>query len=163
MEVETGNRGFTVLEVCMVAGLIGIVALLSIHPMKTYLRRLEFRNSEKNIKRLIQTAQSRAMANPNLHIGIRFDLAATPQRAFAFQDRANPELYQYDGDVDSAYLQPELLKRGASFEKVAGYPSEIIFRGDGSAYKSIKMVLTEGVLRDTLDVLASTGRVRLGQ
>lgn len=162
MKIKIGDQGFTLLEIMGVVILFGLIALLSVNPIKDYLKRMEFKNSGQNIKRLIQTAQSRAMANPDTHMGVYFDLAGSPQKAFAFQDKANPKLYQYDGSADPAYLSPETLKRGVTFKKLPGYPQEIVFRGDGSAYKSMKIVLTDGTLEDTLDVLASTGRVRLG-
>jgi prepilin-type N-terminal cleavage/methylation domain-containing protein len=162
MESKKRNRGFTLLEISLVLAVIGILALLSAHPMKNYLRRLDFRSSSRNIKRLIQTGQSKAMANPNLHIGVFFDLTGSPNQAFLFQDRINPQSYQYDGIGDSLYLQPEKLKKGITFTALAGYPDEVVFRGDGSAWKSLKIILTDGILSDTLDVLASTGRVRVG-
>ncbi|MDB5050159.1 MAG: hypothetical protein JWO30_3230 [Fibrobacteres bacterium] len=157
------SRGMTLLEICVALAVIGILAALSVNPMKNYLRRLDFRNSCQNIKRLIQTAQSKAMANPNLHIGVYFDLGATPNKAFLFEDKINPAAYNYDGSGDSPYLQPEVLKKKSVFRALPGYPDEVVFRGDGSAWKSFKIVVTDGTLNDTLDVLASTGRVRLGK
>jgi hypothetical protein len=139
------------------------LALLGVNPMKNYLRRLEFKTSSQNIKRLIQTAQSKAMANPNIHVGAYFDMSKTPHRVILFHDRINPASYQYDGSGDVSYLQPEVLKVGTYFMPVTGYPDEIVFRGDGSAWKSFKIVITNGTLNDTLDILASTGRVRVGR
>ena len=157
------NRGFTVLEVTVTLVILGIAAALSFNPMRNYLRGIEFKNSGKNIKRLIQTAQSKAMANPNLHIGVYFDLSKSPHKAFLFQDKVNPSNYEYDGKTDPPYLQPEVLKRGVVFETLPGQPDEIVFRGDGSAWKSLKICLSDGTRKDTIDVLASTGRVRLGR
>src|SRR6267142_2652150 len=114
-EQESENRGFTLMEICIALALVGLLALLSIHPIKNFLRRMDFKSSVMNIKRLIQTAQSKAMANPDLHIGVFFDLKSKPNKAFLFQDRLNPLSYQYDGKADSAYLQPEVLKRGTGF------------------------------------------------
>lgn len=157
------SRGFTILEVSTALVLLGIVIGLAFRPMKNYLRGIEFRNSGQNIKRLIQTAQSKAMANPNMHIGIYFDRSKTPHKAFLFHDRNNPAGYEYDGASDPPYLQPEVLKRGLVFVTLPGQPDEIIFRGDGSAWKSMKICISDGTRKDTLDVLASTGRVRLGK
>lgn len=156
---SAGSRGFSILEVCVVAAIVGVLGLTLRNPMKNYLKRLEFNRGVTNIKHLIQTCQSKAMANPSLHIGVFFDDAK--HRAVPFQDRANPSLYQYDASGDPAYMQPAELKKGVQIVRLAGYPAEIVFRGDGSAYKSMKVVLTDGILMDTLDVLASTGRVRV--
>ncbi len=157
------EKGFTLIEISVTVILIGLLALLSKNPMKNYLRRLEFQNSVKNIKRLIQTAQSRAMANPNVHVGVFFDTTSNAQKALVFIDKTDPTTYSYSGSSDPTYLQPEVLKKGTSFQTLSGYPPEIIFRADGSAYKSLKIILTNSILKDTIDVLASTGRVRIGK
>ncbi|MDB5105448.1 MAG: hypothetical protein JWP91_3137 [Fibrobacteres bacterium] len=157
------QKGFTFLEVMVVVIVMGLLALLAFNPMRNYLHRMEFKNCSQNVKHLIQTAQSKAMGNPNVHIGVFFDRSTTPHKAFLFQDKLNPASYRYDGSGDPAYLQPEKLKAGMSFKTIPGYPPEIVFRGDGSAWKSMKIILTDGTLQDTLDILASTGRVRVGK
>ncbi len=161
MKLRSGSAGFSILEVCVAVGVIGLLAALGIKPMKNYLKRTEFNNGVNNIKHLIQTCQSRAMSNPNIHVGVYFDQKL--QSAVPFQDKSNPTLYQYDPAADPKYLQATTLKRGVRFVKLSGYPDEIVFRGDGSAFKSLKIVVTDGTLKDTLDVLASTGRVRVGK
>src|SRR5688572_12723478 len=98
------NRGFTILEVTVAVVVLGVVAAIVFNPMRNYLRNIDLKNSGQNIKRLIQTAQSKAMANPNLHIGIYFDRSKTPHKAFLFQDKANPAAYEYDGASDPGYL-----------------------------------------------------------
>jgi prepilin-type N-terminal cleavage/methylation domain-containing protein len=162
MKRKTEN-GFTFVEIIIAVGILGLITALSVRPMKSYLRRLEFQNSSQNLKHMVQMAQSKAMANPNVHIGVYFNRATTPNRVMLFQDLANPSTYNYDGNVDPAYLAPAILKKGTSILLVTGYPDEIVFRGDGSAWKSMKVVLTNGTLKDTLDVLASTGRVRVAR
>ena len=162
MRCKTEN-GFTFVEILISVGLLSLIAAMSVRPMKNYLRRMEFQNSSQNIKHLVQTAQSKAMGNPNVHIGVYFNRSTTPNRVMLFQDLANPSTYNYDGSTDPAYLAPVILKTGTSIQLLTGYPDEIVFRGDGSAWKSMKVVLTDGTLRDTLDVLASTGRVRVGR
>ena len=163
MSLTDSNKGVTLLEVSMALTVLSIMCAFAFNPMRGYLRSIDFRNSGENIKRLIQTAQSRAMANPNIHVGIYFDRTSKPNKAFLFQDKANPADYTYDGASDPRYLQPEVLKKGIVFQALAGFPDEIVFRGDGSAWKSMKILITDGTRKDTLDVLASTGRVRLGK
>lgn len=163
MSFTAGNKGLTLLEVTMALIVLGIMCAFAFSPLRGFLRGIDFRNSGDNIKRLIQTAQSRAMANPNVHVGVYFDRASKPNKAFLFQDKANPSAYSYDGASDPGYLQPEVLKKGIVFQALPGFPDEVIFRGDGSAWKSMKILITDGTRMDTLDVLASTGRVRLGK
>ena len=56
MHVRNHHRGFAILEVAAVLVLVGILATLSVRPMRNYLRRIDFRNSAENVKRLIQAA-----------------------------------------------------------------------------------------------------------
>lgn len=163
MERET-EKGFTLLEILIAAGILSLLAGLSVRPMKDYLRRVDFQNNSQNIKRLVQTAQSKAMGNPNVHIGVFLDRVSTPNRVALFQDLGNPSAYNYDKNADPAYLAPAILKKGILIKTIAPYTDdEIVFRGDGSAWKSMKVLLTNGTLKDTLDVLASTGRVRVSR
>lgn len=163
MEPET-EKGFTIVEILIVVGIMSLLAALSVRPMKDYLRRVEFKNNSQNIKRLVQTAQSKAMGNPNVHIGVFLDKVSSPNRVMLFQDLANPSTYNYDKNADPAYLAPAILKPGILIKTIPPYTDdEIVFRGDGSAWKSMKVLLTNGTLKDTLDVLASTGRVRVAR
>ena len=82
MERET-EKGFTFMEIMIAAGILSLLAALSVRPMKDYLRRVDFKNNSQNIKRLVQTAQSKAMGNPNVHIGVFLDRVSTPQPGHA--------------------------------------------------------------------------------
>ena len=165
MERET-EQGFTFFEIMIALAIISLLTALSVRPMKGYIRRMEFRSNSQNIKHLVQTAQSRAMANPNVHIGVYFDKASKPNRVLLFQDIIADN--NYDAAKDSSYMAPVVFKPGIVIKSVPNYPDdEIVFRGDGSAWKSLKVILAyapvKDTLKDTLDVLASTGRVRVAR
>jgi hypothetical protein len=157
MEPGSDSRGFSALEATIVVVLIGIAAIVARNPMRSYMKRLEFNKSVDNVKHMIMACQTKAMSNPGQHVGVWFgDSVVVP-----FLDKGSPSAYEYDRLSDPAYLQQAALKRGVRLQKLPGFPDEIVFRGDGSAYKSLRIVISDGVLRDTLDVLASTGRVRV--
>lgn len=157
MRFPSASRGFSALEATIAVVLLGIAAVVVRNPMRTYMKRLEFNKSVDNVKHMIMACQTKAMANPGQHAGVWFgDSVAVP-----FLDKGSPALYEYDRLADPAFMQQAVLKRGVRLRKLPDFPDEIVFRGDGSAYKSLRIVITDGVLQDTLDVLASTGRVRV--
>ncbi len=160
MQTYKRQRGFTFIEIIAALTLLSLLGALSIRPMKTYVRRLNFDSSVNGLKGLILTAKSRAIANPSVHCGVFFDVQADPQRILAFQDQTDPESYTYEAGKDKSYLQPYVLKTGIRIALVPDYPPSIIFRGDGSAYVSVKVIITDGTLTDTVDVLARTGRIK---
>jgi prepilin-type N-terminal cleavage/methylation domain-containing protein len=161
MPAHRAVKGFTLPEMLIALAVISILGLLAMRPMKTYIRRLQFDSAADGIKGLLATAKARAMANPGEHCGVYFDVNAKPQRVLAFLDNANPRDYVYESKLDKPYLQPYVLKKGLAMEIVASHPSSVIFRGDGSAYLSGRVTLSDGILTDTLDVLASTGRIKV--
>lgn len=156
-------RGFSVLEIVMVIVLIGVLAGFSLAPMKDYLNRLQFEQSVDGIKRLILLAKSKAAANPRVHCGVYFDLNQDTQQVIGFQDVVNPQDYEYDRAGDEPYQNPIQLKRGVRISLVPGYTNTIIFRGDGSAYESGKLIISYAHLQDTVSILASTGNVRVSR
>jgi hypothetical protein len=157
MRPDAASRGFSALEAIVAVVLFGIAAVALRNPMRTYMKRLEFEKSVDNVKHMIMACQTKAMSDPGQHVGVWFgDSVAVP-----FLDKGSPALYEYDRSADPAYMGQAVLRRGVRLRKLPGFPDEIVFRGDGSAYKSLRIVITDGVLQDTLDVLASTGRVRV--
>ena len=157
MEPGPDSRGFSALEVTIALVLFGIAAIVIRNPMRSYMKRLEFDKSVDNVKHMIIACQTKAMSNPGQHVGVWFG----GDVVVPFLDKGDPSAYEYDKHADPAYMQQAVLKRGVRLQKLPGFPDEIVFRGDGSAYKSLRIVITDGVLKDTLDVLASTGRVRV--
>jgi hypothetical protein len=144
------------------AAVIIVIALacLAKPPMTRYLKTLEQKNAILGVRKLMQTARSRAMANPSVHCGVYFDVNARPPRALLFEDTFAPGSYAYDAGKDKPYLAPYTLPVGSTLSVAATYPAALIYRGDGSAYLSAKVVVRTRGLSDTLDVLASTGRIR---
>lgn len=145
----------------MVVVVASLLAHLSARPMRDYIQRIQFGNHQANIKRLIQTAKSRSMANPQVHCGVYFDVGSSPQRVAAFRDLDDPASHAFDPGPDSLFLLPVDLRPEISLSLVPGYPSAIIFRGDGSAYETARVVLRYKDLEDTLQILASTGQVQV--
>ncbi len=161
---RTGSKGFSLLEIIVVVALIGIMSAIAVKPIRGLIQRIRIQNAAEGIKHYVKTARSRAISNAMLHCGVQFINAAgtTPDTVFAFLDNKNPSAYAYTAGQDSLYLKPYVLLNGIQLSIASG-TSPIVFRADGSANTSIKVVFTLGTMVDTLDVLASTGRVMVKQ
>lgn len=133
--------------------------------MRGLIQRIKLQSAANGMKHMIMTARLRAVANPDRHCGVVFRLHGTGpanDSVFAFLE-TSPADKLYTKGRDSLYLAPFVVNRKDRIVTgiPAGYPSVIVFRGDGSATASAKIVLTLGSLQDTVDVLASTGRVKV--
>lgn len=151
----------SLLEILIVVAIAGIIASLSARPMGNYVSRLRFKNSLDEIKRLVQTTKSRSMMNPQVHCGIYFDSKSKPPRILSFKNLNDPKNHEYEPGPDSLILIPVVLKKDISLSPVPGYPETIVFRGDGSAYTTAKVVVRFQDISDTLQILASTGHVQV--
>ena len=98
---------------------------------------------------------------PGKRIRLRV-INAAADTVFAFFDR-NPPDKNFVAGQDSLYASPLVISRKEKItsQVPVGYPTVITFRGDGSASASGKIALTLKTFMDTLDILASTGRVKV--
>ena len=156
--------GFSTLEVLLTVVVIGIMSALSIKPLSSLLQKIKLQNAADGMKHFILTARLRAVSNTERHCGVvfRFHPSVTVNdTVFAFLDASPPD-NNYTKGKDSLYLRPFILYKRDKIASVipAGYPTVIVFRGDGSATLSAKVVLTLKTRQDTVTVLASTGKVK---
>lgn len=133
--------------------------------MTNYVKRIQAKNAFDGVKHYMVLARSRAIANPGKHCGVEFRLYAANSKhndsAIAFFDLNGNKAY--DVGKDSLYSKPFVFKKseGLTAKAQGASPKVIVFRGDGSANASMKIDLTLGKFQSTLDVLASTGRIKV--
>ncbi len=158
--------GFTAAEIFIAVVIIGFLAALTVKPLNAWMQRLNAKKAGDGLKHYLLMARSRAIANPARHCGVVFKLHAASSTlddsVIAFFDKV-PNNNVYDKGVDSLYSKPYVLKKKEKLSAaiLSPYPSVIVFRGDGSANASLQVVLTLKSIQSTLDVLASTGRVKV--
>jgi hypothetical protein len=90
--------------------------------------------------------------------------ATDTDSAFAFLDLSNPPNNVYDPGIDSTYRRKLVFKKSEGLElnlPGGAATATIVFRGNGSANTSISVDLTLGNYTDAVNVLASTGRVKV--
>lgn len=170
MRESTGSKthknvsGFTALEVLVAIVVIGIATGVCIRPLSALLQRIKLQGAADNLKHYILNARVRAVSNSDRHCGLVFRVHAAPKddSVFAFLED-NPPDNNYTKGRDSLYLSPFVINKsdGISSSIPPGFPGLIVFRGDGSATASAKIVLTLNGIEDTVSVLASTGKVKV--
>lgn len=157
--------GFTALETLVAIVIVGIMSAVSIKPMTGLLQRIKLQTAADGMKHYILNARIRAVSNSNRHCGIVIRVHGSPtvdDTVFAFLEASPPD-NNYTKGRDSLYLSPFVVKRkdGMTSTIPAGFPTVIVFRGDGSATASAKIAITLKGYQDTIDVLASTGKVKV--
>ena len=160
-----GKSGFTAMEVMITLIVISIITAVVMKPVTGVLQRLKLQNSADGIKHMILNARMRAVSNAQRHCGVVFRVhtaSSINDTIFAFLEK-NPPDNLYTKGVDSLYGKPFVLEKKYKINSAIppGYPSVVVFRGDGSANVSAKLALSLNSFMDTVDILASTGRVKV--
>jgi type IV fimbrial biogenesis protein FimT len=160
MKITKNSKGITLLELMIVTVMIGITSTLAIPSFEQGMDKLRLKTAGRDIVSDLRLARSSAVSQ-RYQFGIYFDLISK-QYVF-FKDIANPGAFTYDLGSDSVIVTktpPSNVNFGScSFSNFA-----VIFRPDGSASTSGSIELSsseEGSGSFTVDVLSSTGRVKL--
>jgi len=159
-------RGFTFLEVMVVLLIVGLLAVVFRPSSRPLIEGMRLRSSAFNIKSQILTAKTRAVANPKVHCGVYFDMVSTTHSSLLFFDNGSGSDYRY-ATGDGLYVAAQKLPKGISFQSyTSSHPDPnaraIVFRGDGSAKYNATIVIKNSYGKTkTIDVLASTGRIRM--
>jgi len=162
----SGSAGWTIMQVVMTVCVILILSAVTAQPLSGLVRRIRVQNAADGLKHFILNARMRAVSSPDRHCGVVFKFHAAGSllndSVFAYLD-ANPPDNHYVAGTDQLYLSAYVIPRNQKITVAvpAGLPTEVVFRGDGSATVSAKVTLTLQGFKDTLDVLASTGRVKV--
>lgn len=160
MKTMNNNKGITLLEMMIVAVVIGIAATLAIPRFGQVMEKLKLKTAGRDIVSSLRLARASAVSQRS-QFGVYFDLYSG--QYILFKDLANPGSFTYDAGADSDMVT-KTLPGTVSFG-YASFPNFVaIFKPNGSASSSGAVFLyscqdyysTLGV-----DVLGSTGRVKL--
>ncbi|MEO7958153.1 MAG: type II secretion system protein [Fibrobacteria bacterium] len=161
------ESGFSLVEILAAITVVAILTALSVKPLNSWYHRLNAKKAGDGLKHYLVMVRSRAIANPARHCGVSFKLHPSNSKlddsVIAFFDKV-PTNNSYDPGVDSLYSSPFVLKKKERLSAAIfspPYPYDIVFRGDGSANAGLQVVLTQIPITMTLDVLPSTGRIKM--
>jgi prepilin-type N-terminal cleavage/methylation domain-containing protein len=165
LKFRVGEQGFTFLELVVALVVILILTAFSVKPVIAFLDKIKLQNAANGIKHLILNARMRAVSNVYKHCGVVFRVnpsSTGDDTVFAFLE-SNPPDFVYTPGQDSLYGKPFIVgnKSRVAMTVPTGYPTTIVFRGDGSANQSARIVVSMKNFVDTVKVLASTGKVKL--
>jgi prepilin-type N-terminal cleavage/methylation domain-containing protein len=159
------NRGFTLLELLLVVGLIAGLAVIMAPNIAPLVQNIELRSSASSIKYKLLLAKTRALGDSRIRCGVFFDTGSSPQRVQLFFDNVTAGRRNfYDVRIDTAYLEPYVLPPTIRLQITgAGLNRSIVFRGDGStAVHGMLLTLKNKTNRlKNISVLPSTGRIQI--
>ena len=160
MKTKNNNKGITLLEMMIIAGVIGITSTLAIPRFGQVMEKLKLKTTGKDIVSSLRLARSSAVSQRD-QFGVYFNLNS--RQYVLFKDLANPGSFSYDAGSDSDMVTKTLPAR-VNFGYDSFSNSVVIFRLNGSASSSgLVELYSYGDYYGsfTVDVLGSTGRVKL--
>jgi prepilin-type N-terminal cleavage/methylation domain-containing protein len=163
MKMKHNTKGFTILELTIVAVVIAVISALAIPQFAKVMERLKLKTAGRDVISSLRLARSSAVSQRD-QFGVYFDY--TENQYVLFHDLANPSSFTYNPGSDTIIVTKALPGR-VNIGYVSFPSSAVIFRPNGSAASSGQVLLysySEGeqyLGSLTVDVLGSTGRVKL--
>jgi Tfp pilus assembly protein FimT len=160
MRARNNNRGVTLLEMMIIAVVIGITSTLAIPRFGQVMDKLRLKTAGRDIVSSLRLARANAVSQRD-QFGVYFNLNSGEY--VLFKDLANPGSFTYDIGSDSDMVTKTLPAR-VNFGYDSFSNSVVIFRPNGSASSSglLELCSHEDYYGSyTVDVLGSTGRVKL--
>lgn len=162
MKALSSRKGITLVELMAIIVIIGIVAAMALPRFTRTVNRLKFRTAARNMVSKLRLARSNAITNKQ-QFGVHVD-----EQRFTltmFLDNQNPGLCQFDNG-DSVISVDTLPDGFVYLNTDFGNPS-IIYRPNGSASNTgniqfLSYGQDDDVNIGTIEILASTGRTKLG-
>jgi len=157
MKICKEQKGVTLMELVIVAVIIGVMAALAVPSFLNYASKLETKSTARNIVSTLRMARSKAISE-RVSYGVHFD--AGNRRYTFFKDKGNPT--QYDAGTDSLISQVA-LDRDVNYGINTFTNAAVVFTTSGGASSSGELTVTpaSGGFTYNINVLQSTGRVRL--
>lgn len=170
MKPANGSFGYTIVELLVAILILVVLAAVAVPYMVPMVGIIKLRTAADTIKRQMIVARTRALSDPNTHVGVCFDTRTSPNRSFIFLDVPTGTAYHYDWNSDPIYMGEYRVPSGV-WDSLPPPPasggigitdSVVVFRGDGSAKNGGSIIVKNkyGAFR-TVSVLASTGRVKV--
>ncbi len=157
MKIWKEQKGVTLMELVIVAVIIGVMSALAVPSFLNYTTKLEAKSTARDIVSALRLARSKAISE-RVKYGIFFD--AGNKRYTFFKEKTGNE--QYDGGGDSLIsqinLEPDVNYGGNTFTNTT-----VVFRTDGGASTSgdMQILPASGGFTYNINILQSTGRVKL--
>ena len=152
--------GFTMLEMMIVIVIIGVFASMAAPSFMNWIPKMKLKADAREKVNYLRQARNLAISE-NCQFGVFFDVANN--QIVYFKDTASPELAMYNEGADSLLKAPIPCVSTAYMDNCSFTNSTVVFYSNGSASTSGTIELLNNSSSDsyTINVLASTGRIRL--
>jgi Tfp pilus assembly protein FimT len=146
------------MEMMIVVVVIGIVAGLAVPSFLSYMPKLRVKAAAREIVSELRLARSRAVSERRPY-GVAFNVGANTLTAFADTDDPPSQAYT----VSDSLLRADTLQGDISLNSCTYANNCVVFNSTGAASTSgdLQLVTSDGSILMSINVLASTGRVRL--
>jgi prepilin-type N-terminal cleavage/methylation domain-containing protein len=164
MKSAKGSFGFSLVEMIVAILIVGILAAVAVPYMNPMVGLVKLRTAANSIKRQMIVARTRALSDPNTHVGVYINTSTNTSLIFLDTNTATPYQY-YSGDpvYMGTYQLPTAIWDSIPPTSAGGITNNVVvFRGDGSAKNGGSIIVKNkyGATR-TVSVLASTGRAKV--
>jgi type II secretion system protein H len=151
------ERGVTLMELIIVVVIVGLMSAMAVPSFLNYTSKLQAKSTARDIVSTLRLARSKAVSERNPY-GVHFD--AGNRRYTFFKDKGDPT--QYTAGTDSLISQVA-LDRDVNYAGNTFTNAAVIFGTSGGASTSgdLTIVPASGGFNYVVNVLASTGRVKL--
>ncbi|MGH8004064.1 MAG: GspH/FimT family pseudopilin [Limisphaerales bacterium] len=157
MKIWKDQTGVTMMELMIVAVVVGVMAALAVPSFLNYTSKLETKSTARDIVSTLRQARSKAISE-RVKYGVYFD--AGNKRYTFFKEKTGNEQYDAGGDslISQIALDLDVNYGGNTFTNTT-----VVFKTDGSASSSgdMQVIPASGGFTYNVNVLASTGRIKL--
>jgi Tfp pilus assembly protein FimT len=151
------QRGISIMEMMIVVVMIGLLASLAVPSFVEQMPRLETKSQVRELVGKLREARSLAVARKG-PAGVCFDGSANTWTVFLDNNPQNAVHNTGDSVIATGSLGSRVVMTSNSFSN-----HDVIFNPDGSCLESgiVWLAAEDASIGYTIDVLASTGRVKL--
>jgi type II secretion system protein H len=152
------KTGFTLIELVITAVVVGLIAALAVPSFYRSMQKLKLNAATREIVSDLRWARSKAIATRK-QVGINLDFAN--KQYSVFFDTDNPGNFDFDAAKDSTVKTGDLSGLGTGNTTLTD--STVIFMPNGRSNRSGQITCNSrtGSFSHTVDILASTGRVKI--
>ena len=155
-----GKRGFTMLEMMIIIVIIGILASIAAPSFFNWIPQMKLKSDARMSLNYLRQVRAQSVAK-NSQFGVYFD--RENRLIYVFQDCDNPAGSIYTPGLDSLLEAPVSFDSDVILSNCTFQNDTVIFYPNGSASSSGEILLQNsgGATVYSVDVLASTGRVKM--
>ena len=155
---RSADRGFTLMEMLIVVVVIGIVAAMAVPSFLGYMPKLRVKSAAREIVSDLRLARSKAVSERR-PFGVVFDLSTNSVTTFADTDDPASQTYSSSDSV----MAIDTLNTDLDLSSCTYNNNCVVFNSTGAASTSgdLQLVTDDGSILMSINLLASTGRVRL--